>query len=74
MNTAELQQTLLQLPREQRLEIADALYKSLARTELSEGQKQTLNRRIAAADAQPERFSSWAVAKSRIEQKLQQRS
>ncbi len=70
MNKTEVQRDALRLPPEDRLEIAEALYRSLDPEPLADWQKDKLDERLAAADAHPERFSTWDEAKARIESKI----
>lgn len=74
MSKTLLQQDLLRLPPEERLEIADALYSSLDPGPLSDRQKTMLDERSLEADAHPERFSAWGDAKNRIDAKIRRSS
>ena len=70
MNKAELKLEALQLPVEDRLELAEALWESLEREpghiELPAWQREILDERLAADDAAPEAGSLWKEVKRRI--------
>jgi putative addiction module component (TIGR02574 family) len=70
MTRAELQSQILQLPVEDRLELAEALWESLKREpvqpELPAWQREALDERLAADDAAPEAGSPWEEVKQRI--------
>jgi putative addiction module component (TIGR02574 family) len=68
MNKIQIQQDALEFPPEDRLELADTLYRSLDPPPLADWQGELLRKRVAEADAHPERFSSWEEAKQRLEQ------
>ena len=68
MNKTQLQHDVLQLPPEERLEIANALYSSLDPEPLADWQGEVLKKRVAEADARPDRFDRWEDAKARIQQ------
>ena len=57
MTKAQLQEQILELPIEERLEVAEAIWASLeasAESPLPDWQRQLLDERIAAAEADPE--------------------
>jgi putative addiction module component (TIGR02574 family) len=70
MTKTELQSEALQLPVEDRLDLAEALWDSLEREpmqlELPAWQREILEERLAADDAAPEAASPWEVVKQRI--------
>ena len=70
MDKAQLQQDVLRLPPEERLEIANALYSSLDPEPLADWQGEVLKKRIAEAETNPERFAAWEDAKARIQQSV----
>jgi putative addiction module component (TIGR02574 family) len=74
MTKAELQSEALQLPVEDRLELAEVLWESLeqepAQPELPTWQREVLDERLAADDAAPEAGSPWQEVKKRILAKL----
>jgi putative addiction module component (TIGR02574 family) len=70
MTQAELKSRALQLPVDQRLDLAEALWESLdqepAQPALPAWQRQILDERIAADDAAPDAGSPWQEVKKRI--------
>jgi putative addiction module component (TIGR02574 family) len=74
MNNAENKSKALQLPVEDRLELAEAIWESLerepAQLELPSWQREILDERLAADDAAPETGSPWEEVKRRILAKL----
>jgi putative addiction module component (TIGR02574 family) len=74
MTKAQLQSEALQLPVEDRLELAEVIWESLEREpvqpELPAWQREILDERLAADDAAPEAGSSWQEVKQRILAKL----
>ncbi len=63
---AQLQEQILELPVEERLEVAEAIWASLegsAAPPLPEWQCQLLDERIAAAEANPEAGTPWVEVK-----------
>jgi putative addiction module component (TIGR02574 family) len=70
MTRTELQQEALQLPVEERLQLAEALWESVedapVQAEIPEWQKAILAERIAEDDADPESGSPWEEVKQRI--------
>ena len=70
MTKAQLKHEALQLPIEERLEIAEAIWESLESTPdqppLSDWQRRILDDRIAEDDADPDAGSSWDEVKQRI--------
>jgi putative addiction module component (TIGR02574 family) len=71
---AELQSEALQLPVEDRLDLAEALWESLeqeaVQPELPTWQREILDERLAADDAEPEAGAPWQEVKQRILAKL----
>ena len=68
MTTAELRQTVLELPVKERQELADALWESLE-TEpvaLPAWQHQLIESRLAELEKHPEEGSPWTEVESRI--------
>lgn len=74
MTKKELKSEALQLPVEDRLELAEALWESLEqgllRPELPACQRDLLDQRLAAFEAAPEAGSPWEEVKQRILDKL----
>jgi putative addiction module component (TIGR02574 family) len=74
MTKTELKSEALQLPVEDRLELAEALWESLeqepVQPELPAWQREILDERLAADEAAPEAGSSWEEVKQRILAKL----
>jgi len=74
MTKTELRSQALQLPVDERLELAEALWESLEQEAvppaLPEWQQRLLEERIAADDAAPEEGSPWAEVKQRILSRL----
>jgi putative addiction module component (TIGR02574 family) len=74
MTKKELKSEALQLPVEDRLELAEALWESLEqgllRPELPAWQRDLLDQRLAAFEAAPEAGSPWEEVKQRILDKL----
>jgi putative addiction module component (TIGR02574 family) len=74
MTKAELKSEALQLPVEDRLELAEALWESLeqepGQIELPAWQREILDERLAADDAAPDAGSPWEEVKRRILAKL----
>ncbi len=68
MITSELRQTVLQLPAEERQELAEVLSESLELepVELPIWQRQVLQTRLAQLEANPEAGSSWEEVEARI--------
>jgi putative addiction module component (TIGR02574 family) len=70
MNKRELQLEALQLPVEDRLDLAEALWESLEQEpllpEIPAWQREILGERLAADDAAPEAGSPWEAVKQRI--------
>lgn len=70
MTRTELQKEALQLPVEERLQLAEALWESVeggpVQAEIPEWQKAILAERIAEDDADPESGSPWEEVKQRI--------
>jgi putative addiction module component (TIGR02574 family) len=69
MTKAQLKSEALQLPVEDRLEIAEAIWESLEAAEppsLPDWQQRLLDERIAEDDADPEAGSPWEEVKQRI--------
>jgi putative addiction module component (TIGR02574 family) len=70
MTQAELKSRALQLPVDQRLDLAEALWESLdqepAQPALPAWQRQILDERIAADDSAPDAGSPWQEVKKRI--------
>ena len=70
MTKVELQREILRLPVEERLELAETIWESLEQiTEqlsLPAWQRQMLDERIEADDADPDAGSSWDEVKQRI--------
>jgi len=70
MTKTELQSQVLQLPVDERLELAEALWESLeqepVQPALPEWQRQILDERIAEDDAAPDEGSPWEEVKRRI--------
>jgi putative addiction module component (TIGR02574 family) len=69
MTKAQLKSEALQLPVEDRLEIAEAIWESLEAVEpppLPDWQQRLLDERIAEDDADPEAGSPWEEVKQRI--------
>jgi putative addiction module component (TIGR02574 family) len=74
MTKAELRSQALQLPVDERLELAEALWESLdqeaVEPALPEWQRTILEERIAADDAAPDEGSPWEEVKQRILSRL----
>ncbi len=74
MTKTELRSEALQLPVEDRLELAEALWESLEleplQLELPAWQREILDERLAADEAAPESGSPWEEVKQRILAKL----
>ncbi|HEY4565200.1 MAG TPA: addiction module protein [Thermoanaerobaculia bacterium] len=70
MTKSQLRREALDLPVEERLELAEALWESVEVTAqqppLPDWQRQILDERIAADDADPEAGSPWQEVKQRI--------
>jgi putative addiction module component (TIGR02574 family) len=70
MTKTELKSEALQLPVEDRLELAEALWESLeqepVQPELPAWQRELLDERVAADEAAPEAGSPWEEVKQRI--------
>ncbi len=70
MTSIELKREVLRLPVEERLELAEAIWESVeecgAQPPLPEWQRQILDERIEADEAQPDAGSSWGDVKKRI--------
>ena len=70
MTKTQLKREALQLPVEDRLEIAEAIWESLESTAdqppLPDWQRQILDERIAEEDANPDVGSPWEEVKRRI--------
>lgn len=70
MTKAQLKREALQLPVEDRLEIAEAIWESLETTAdqppLPDWQQEILDERIAEDDANPDVGSPWEEVKQRI--------
>ncbi|HEV7671316.1 MAG TPA: addiction module protein [Thermoanaerobaculia bacterium] len=68
MVTLELRQTVLQLPAEDRQELAEVLWDSLdsEAATLPSWQRQILQTRLAVLEANPEAGSSWEEVEARI--------
>ena len=70
MTKAELQEKLMDLPVEERLDLAQTLWDSASPhpegPELTNGQKAVLEKRRATFLANPDAFDSWEDVKSRI--------
>lgn len=70
MTRVELKREILRLPIEERLELAEAIWESVEESgelqALPEWQRQVLDERIAADDAQPDAGSPWGEVKKRI--------
>jgi putative addiction module component (TIGR02574 family) len=70
MTKAQLKSEALQLPVEDRLEIAEAIWESLEsaaeQLPIPDWQKRILDERIAKDDANPDAGSSWEEVKQRI--------
>jgi putative addiction module component (TIGR02574 family) len=74
MTKAELQAQALQLPVEDRIDLAEALWDSLeqepVQPELPAWQRELLDERLAADDAVPDSGSPWEEVKQRILAKI----
>jgi putative addiction module component (TIGR02574 family) len=74
MTKTELKLEALQLPVEDRLELAEALWESLeqepVQPELPAWQREVLDERLAADEAAPDAGSPWEEVKQRILAKL----
>lgn len=74
MNKGEIKSEALQLPVEDRLDLAEALWESLdqepVQPELPAWQREVLDQRLAADDSMPEAGSPWEEVKQRILAKL----
>jgi putative addiction module component (TIGR02574 family) len=70
MTKAQLKSEALQLPVEERLEIAEAIWESLEtagdQPPLPDWQREILDERIAEDDANPDEGSPWEEVKQRI--------
>ena len=70
MTKAQLKSEALQLPVEERLEIAEAIWESLEtavdQPPLLDWQREVLDERIAEDDANPDEGSPWEEVKQRI--------
>jgi len=70
MAKSELRSQALQLPVDERLDLAEALWESIDREpgqpSLPEWQRQVLGERLAAVDAAPDAGSPWDAVKRRI--------
>jgi putative addiction module component (TIGR02574 family) len=70
MTKSQLQREAMHLPVEDRLELAEALWESVEaadrQPQLPDWQRQILEERVAADDANPEEGSSWEEVKQRI--------
>lgn len=70
MTKRELQQSVLELPAEERWELAEAIWQSLeadaAWPPLTPWQREILDQRIAEDDADPDAGSPWPEVKKRI--------
>ncbi len=69
MTKKQIQQEVLQLPVEEQLELAEAIWDRLEaelQLELPEWQRRLLDERLAADDADPEAGSPWPEVKQRI--------
>jgi len=69
MTRIELEREALSLPIEERLRVAEAIWESVeqeAQPPLPAWQRDVLDERIAADDAEPEAGSSWEEVKQRI--------
>ena len=74
MTKTELQSEALQLPVEDRLDLAEALWESLEREPVQPAlpawQREILDERLAADDAAPDAGAPWEAVKQRILAKL----
>ena len=70
MTKSQLQSEVLQLPVEERLELAEAIWESLEQSasqpSIPEWQRDLLDERIAEGDADPDAGSPWDEVKQRI--------
>ena len=70
MTKTELKSKALQLPVEDRLDLAEALWESLEQElmqpELPAWQREILDERLAADDAAPETGAAWEAVKQKI--------
>jgi putative addiction module component (TIGR02574 family) len=70
MTKSQIQREVLHLSVEDRLDLAEAIWESVEtapqQPPIPEWQRQILDERIAADDANPEEGSSWAEVKQRI--------
>jgi putative addiction module component (TIGR02574 family) len=70
MTKSQLRREAMHLPIEDRLELAEALWESVEAADhqplLPDWQRQILEERVAADDANPEEGSSWEEVKQRI--------
>ena len=70
MTRVELKREVLRLPIEERLELAEAIWESVeeggVQPSLPEWQRQILDERIEADEAQPDAGSPWGDVKKRI--------
>lgn len=70
MTKAQLKSEALQLPVEERLEIAEAIWESLEtavdQPSLPDWQREILDERLAEDDANPDEGSPWEEVKQRI--------
>lgn len=73
MTKTEVKKSILALPREEQLEIADEIYQPTAEMPLTDWQRDVLQERIAEAKVNPEDGKPWAEVKAELQASLKAR-